>query len=56
MFDYKNGDKPIANPENRFRIEYFNVIVNEINQIYKLGFNRLPNLLINLFLFLKCQT
>jgi GDP-D-mannose dehydratase len=30
MFDYKNGDDPIANPENRFRTEHFNVMVNEI--------------------------
>jgi hypothetical protein len=30
MFDYENGDEPKANPESRFRIEYFNVIINEI--------------------------
>jgi hypothetical protein len=30
MFDYENGDEPTANPENRFIIEYFNVLVNEI--------------------------
>jgi hypothetical protein len=28
-FDYENGDAPIANPENRFRIEYFKVMVNQ---------------------------
>jgi hypothetical protein len=25
MFDYKNDNEPIANPENHFRIEYFNI-------------------------------
>jgi hypothetical protein len=27
MCDYDNGDEPTANPENRFRIEYFDVMV-----------------------------
>jgi hypothetical protein len=30
MFDYENGDEPVTNPENRFRIEYFNVMANKI--------------------------
>jgi hypothetical protein len=25
MCDHENGNEPIANPENRFRIEYFNM-------------------------------
>jgi hypothetical protein len=28
--DYENGDEPTANPENLFRIEYFNVMVDQI--------------------------
>jgi DNA-binding transcriptional regulator WhiA len=30
MFDNENSDEPIANPENRLRTEYFNVIANQI--------------------------
>jgi hypothetical protein len=30
MFGYDNGNENTANPENRFRIEYFNIMVNEI--------------------------
>jgi hypothetical protein len=30
MFDYENGDEPMANLENHFSIEYFNIMVNEI--------------------------
>jgi hypothetical protein len=30
IFEYENGDEPIANSENRFRIQYFNLMVNEI--------------------------
>jgi hypothetical protein len=56
MFDYENGDEPTANPENYFRIEYFNIMVHEMKQIYKPGLNRLPDLLTILVLFLKCQT
>jgi hypothetical protein len=35
IFDYENGDKLIANPENHFRIEHFNIKANEMksNQI-----------------------
>jgi hypothetical protein len=57
MFDYENGDEPVTNPENRIRKEYYNVMVKiKSNQIYKPGLNRLPNLMIILVLFLKCQT
>jgi hypothetical protein len=30
MFDYENGDELIANPENRIKTEYFNVMINKI--------------------------
>jgi hypothetical protein len=30
MFDYENGDERTANQENHFRVEYLNVIKNEI--------------------------
>jgi hypothetical protein len=30
MFDYDNCNENTANPENRFRIQYFNVMVSDI--------------------------
>jgi hypothetical protein len=38
IFDYENGDKPIANSENRVRIEYFNIMVNEMKSNLQIQF------------------
>lgn len=40
MFNYEHNDEPILNEEDRFRIDYFIVVVNQsiesINNIYNL--------------------
>jgi hypothetical protein len=38
MFDYENDDERIANPENHFRIEYCNVMVNEMRSNFQTRF------------------
>jgi hypothetical protein len=38
MFDYENGDEPLASPENSFRIEYFKVMVYEIKSNLQIWF------------------